>query len=240
MDLLRAQVSERDGTWTVERLGKRYTTPLAEAVVKRTCELCNTGWMSDLEDQTKPVLVPLLFAEQPDFEITPESQRILATWAMKTALMADFFYPRFNIMPEWIYSRFFTNRSPPDHQSIIWTAAYKGPVFGLYSLNLPVELTAPVSYNRDGVLERTEGTQIGAVATLRVLRVVFQVLVYPGYGVPMGHPSDGTVIQRIWPLHRKTIPWPPDRLALNDEDFRRFSLRSGTAVSLGPLVPLPL
>jgi hypothetical protein len=46
------------------------------------CKKCNNGWMKELEDQARPILLPLLDG----FKATlpPANQRIVAAWATKT------------------------------------------------------------------------------------------------------------------------------------------------------------
>jgi hypothetical protein len=53
------------------------------------CVSCNNGWMETLETRTRPVLGPLLLGAAPGTShvLDPGQQAILATWAVKTALL---------------------------------------------------------------------------------------------------------------------------------------------------------
>jgi hypothetical protein len=55
----------------------------------RVCEDCNNGWMSDLEDKVKPLLIPLLNAQQSVHGLPSAERLILARWAAKTAYMVN-------------------------------------------------------------------------------------------------------------------------------------------------------
>src|SRR5207249_4087328 len=56
--------------------------------VTSVCVRCNTGWMSDLEDDTKPILSPLIYPrEKRDVRLTPDEQIILAAWLWKIAIL---------------------------------------------------------------------------------------------------------------------------------------------------------
>ncbi len=50
----------------------------------KVCEPCNTGWMSDLEEQVKPVLTPLINGASTT--VAAGHRRLLALWATKTAI----------------------------------------------------------------------------------------------------------------------------------------------------------
>ena len=52
------------------------------------CELCNTGWMSRLQETTKPILLPLIGGKKT--ELTPRDQRCLAAWCCMVAMNAEY------------------------------------------------------------------------------------------------------------------------------------------------------
>lgn len=49
------------------------------------CIQCNTGWMHDLEETTRPILQPMIFGH--GTQLRPSHQRILSLWIAKTALV---------------------------------------------------------------------------------------------------------------------------------------------------------
>ncbi len=184
--------------------------------------------MSDLEDETKPILTPMMFADSAAIELTVAAQQTLSTWAMKTMLMAAFLASDHTAhVPLWFYSRFYRERKPPDNNAVIWTAAYNGPSPQLSSTAGSVDVRATHGYNVDGILVPGETVNKAAHGTLRVLFAIFQVFVYPGYGVPMGHRSDGQVLHRIWPKRDTSLWWPASGVAIDDESYERLAGRMG-------------
>jgi hypothetical protein len=58
-------------------------------VFHEVCTSCNSGWMEHLETAARPVLEPLLLGASAGTTraLDPDQQAILATWAVKTALL---------------------------------------------------------------------------------------------------------------------------------------------------------
>src|SRR5262245_61112520 len=58
--------------------------------VGNVCEICNNGWMSDLEDYVKPVLAPLIFPKRyTEHRLGPDEQMLLAAWLWKIAILHE-------------------------------------------------------------------------------------------------------------------------------------------------------
>lgn len=55
--------------------------------VKRVCSSCNNGWMSELENQTKPIIESILDERKKCIDIT--SQETLARWSVKTVMVLE-------------------------------------------------------------------------------------------------------------------------------------------------------
>lgn len=80
------------GAPVLERRG-----PALEVTVKRYCDSCNAGWMSDLESNMAPLLKPLMDGVRT--RISKHLAGHLATWAVKTAMVFDSLRPQ----PKWFY-----------------------------------------------------------------------------------------------------------------------------------------
>src|SRR5580704_2096999 len=52
------------------------------------CEDCNSVWLSRLERRVKPLLAPMAVSAQPT-ALSPASQQLIATWAVKTVLLLE-------------------------------------------------------------------------------------------------------------------------------------------------------
>jgi hypothetical protein len=146
---------------------------------------------------------------------------------MKTTLMADFLHsPRYQ--PPQLYSRFFMDRSPPEH-CVIWTAAYNGTDVRLAIHSGPVQFTASNFINEHGIFQREPVVFDGTVCTLGIIRAVFQILSNDRYIFPLGDGGGaGILTHRIWPTADGSLSWPRNMTALNEESFFNFVNRGGT------------
>ena len=96
----------------------------ATITVRAVCEPCNTGWMSRLESKAKPFLLSMIQGHTRTYH--PAGQKLLAMWAVKTALVSGSkLKPR---TPESFYSALFTAQKPPD-KTLVWLIATPRPYF---------------------------------------------------------------------------------------------------------------
>ncbi len=75
--------------WAVNEEGR---TPLRSHdlnnfVFKSICSRCNNSWMSRLEADVKPLLLPLVEGTRAAKSLTTDESRLVARWAFKTAFM---------------------------------------------------------------------------------------------------------------------------------------------------------
>jgi hypothetical protein len=56
---------------------------LTDSALRKVCAECNSGWMSRLENEAQPLLIPLIAGEA--IRLTPASRSVLMRWALKTA-----------------------------------------------------------------------------------------------------------------------------------------------------------
>ncbi|HEY4277717.1 MAG TPA: hypothetical protein VGM91_05830 [Conexibacter sp.] len=99
--------------WSVQR-GRRdersaYPTRGGSQKVRSVCSDCNNGWMSDLETQVQPLLEPLL--RKNAIRLSEAEQTVVATWAVKTALVLGSTMGRYGVVREH-YADFYNDRRP--------------------------------------------------------------------------------------------------------------------------------
>jgi hypothetical protein len=208
----------------VERGGAFRRSPKPDATVKHVCQSCNTGWMSVLESTVQPTLTPMILGQGP-LTLTTETQRAVACWAMKTALMLELYYPRDDRqLPQALYALFFQQRRPPNHCGI-WAAAYRGDHIGLRAFSSRMTMTRPATYTREGVIE-TPGTRVrGVLQTLCAFRAIFQLVVFDGASPPdvVSNPM-GSI--RIWPATGGSPDWPHNMEAFDEAEFQSLVCRT--------------
>jgi hypothetical protein len=182
--------------------------------------------MSELEGDAKPLLMPMMFGDFPTVERSPDEQEIIAKWAMKTALVADFFSTRRNFAPHLAAEFFRTKRPPP--RSYVYMAAYQGVKMPLRSYLFVTKMTFPVAYTPVGVVEQKPTVFDASVATLCVFHLVLQIIVlHPGDHAPLGPPQPNTWLHRIWPKRSVAAVFPPGGDALDDSGLEAFARLTG-------------
>lgn len=62
--------------------------------------------MHRLEEETIPILEPMMMGRKKRFRLSEQDQLILAKWAYKTALVADFVVNEKRIIPADTYRKF--------------------------------------------------------------------------------------------------------------------------------------
>jgi hypothetical protein len=89
---------------------------VASVTTKLVCNRCNTTWMADLEDEAKPILVPMIQGHNKSLDMG--EQLIVATWAVKTAMVIQpTLTDRMNFSPEEC-GIVRTQRHPPASTSV--------------------------------------------------------------------------------------------------------------------------
>ena len=56
--------------------------------LRRVCLSCNTGWMSKVQEQTKPILLPLILGQTSSLH--RKAQTTLSTWIAMSVMVAEF------------------------------------------------------------------------------------------------------------------------------------------------------
>jgi hypothetical protein len=178
--------------------------------VRRVCAECNNGWMNRLERTARPLLRRLIRGDR-DI-LLPPAQKVIATWAVKTALMCEFIEPRTREAPLHHFETIYGDAAPPA-SSQVWLAAYNGP--------------KEIDYNHRQ-LRLTLAT--ADVETLRGYLAAFVlnhlVILVQGFEreaiLDLAQHAQRGAFQ-IQPLKNPVTRWPPD-IILNDEGVQSFLL----------------
>lgn len=115
----------RDGPGIAHRRGGYFRT----RSLKVACQTCNNGWMSVLQQSTKPVLLPLIEGQRA--VLTREQQRIMATWLTMWSMVYENCQPETIAIPQTERETFWQTRQPFPHWKM-WTAPYSGPFCGYH------------------------------------------------------------------------------------------------------------
>ena len=88
---------------------------------KVACISCNNGWMSELQNLTKPILLPVLLGERKS--LSQRKQKILATWATMFVMVYETTNPEYAATTD-IQRRTFKQQMVPPQNWLIWCAPF--------------------------------------------------------------------------------------------------------------------
>ena len=193
-----------------------WDAPPFSLTVKRVCASCNNGWMSDLETTARPSLTPMMLGQQ--VALDGPTQKVIATWTLKTAMMFQF-TEKARSIPDEHYEFLYRRRAPPG-STLTWIARY---------VNLKPDGTWHVERMAHYASHKLEiiGSESGKLThgygvTMSIGQLVLQVLgVYGDHGerVHRSARSPGHS-EEIWPTHG-IVTWPP-RFALDEKELDLF------------------
>lgn len=183
------------------------------------CIDCNTGWMSQLEDEAKPFLLPLLAGNE--IELTPDSQETIATWAVKTCMVLEFSGAASRV-------KFFTQNEREalgrERRIPSSTAVFLAGYRGRHAFRAS---ECPLVFSEAG--HKFDGYSATMVFGALVLQV-FTFRSSPGERVfQISGSFENTEIQ-IWPT-RDVLIWPPEVVFDDDgiDDYsNRWVVKSGS------------
>lgn len=192
-----------------------------ELTADTVCATCNHGWMSDLENEGAPILIPMVEGRPQGFDI--ERQVLVSTWVTKTALTFDQAMPPDGRGMPVEYCRWLYEHRLPPLGARVGLAHYEGRdgqfVRGVYH-GLYDELSPDLVPTGPSEAHRTT-IRIGQlVAEFTVTKDTEPVLTVRG-----GDLTD--VLVTIWPAVAATS-WPP-RLRFNDASLESFTSPSNPA-----------
>jgi hypothetical protein len=211
-------IAERDGEEPREWHGINVSVK-----VKRFCGGCNTGWMSDLENEARPLLLPLIRGERATLD---NAQRIVvATWCLKTAMVFDLTRSDKNIafLPSeraYLYEargkRGLGSPFPP--HTFIWLASYEGR-FAMSAI--ASELRGLGDFSPTKLAQPIEANVVTLVAGAFVSQVLVARLPPEAESQPPRLHEGAAIWERAcvqaWPLVGTSLSLPP-ALSLHDDD----------------------
>ncbi len=79
-EMLHVLVSAEDSR--IERTKKQWLSGFTQ---RRVCQECNNGWMSTMENEARPILIPLIKGGRTLFDLRQGERLTVSRWAVKTA-----------------------------------------------------------------------------------------------------------------------------------------------------------
>lgn len=169
------------------------------------CRDCNVGWMSQLENQVRRAMKPLILGNR--CNILGSGQRLLAAWAAKTAMVAENFAPVDSGVTQAERTWLMESQMPPD-KWFVWIAAYNGEDWA----NLGI-LQSRAGLSPTPVARPSDAPYYAEATTFGVGRILFSVVSGSEPNMEKyfaGRETDSLI--QIWPLQPRSILWPPLRI----------------------------
>lgn len=190
---------------TKDETPPRRTHP-ATVTVKTVCAHCNNGWMSHLEDTAKPYLLSMIRGHRRTYY--EAGQKILAMWAVKTALVSGSKHKP--LTPQSFYSDLYAARQPPE-RTRVWLIATPRPYF-TYVDYRPLKVSK--------VDEPPVTTENAYAALLAIAHAAFYVASWNENEPDLdGLKAFEESIVPLWPTESKSVGFPPSGPALDTDDL---------------------
>jgi len=207
---------------------REHDAAMLNVQVRHICAKCNSEWMSQIEGDAKPLLLSVMRGKP--MQLDPGRQKIIATWAAKTALV--FLYAWNTPRPAPVSERrwLFQRHEPPPNVHV-WLAAHDREIMAVWSENIRLVDRTPTP--REGNAELT---------TIAINQLVIQILVsrFPvpegmvsASVVPLTAPANLNYLVELWPTQSVTVSWPPSKVmnfASLDGFRKRFTVTPSALV----------
>jgi hypothetical protein len=201
---------------TNETETKKRSGDVRRRTVKIVCGPCNGGWMSRLQERTKPILLPLL--EGQAATLSPAQQRTLTAWAAMVIMVGNYMKHETQVSStqerEWLRLK----EEPPENWQL-WIANLATDAHAWVSNRFPLSLTENITYSPD------KGRPQPNMQTTSF--VVGKLFLY-GFSFPFPEiaalrqfteADERELIIPIWPNRQTDLHWPPSRTMTREQSI---------------------
>jgi hypothetical protein len=203
------------------------------ARLRIVCEICNTGWMSRLQEQTKAILVPMLAGN--NVTLYPKDQKLLARWIAMFVMTNEFSNNDQTKIAISARERTFVmnrNRAPANWR--IWIGRFeRSDADGLWAHHsIPIsDKRHPIDMTEDDrPIANTQATTfaIGDIYVTVLSSAITEIVRRWHFG-----PRGAQLLKQIWPTIHRAVHWPLPFMALDDATvFAGAFFRSGTGIQV--------
>jgi hypothetical protein len=214
-----------DGDFGVERMHdpengdrseNRWSASALNLTARCVCACCNHGWMSTLEQDAAPLLIPMINGRATS--LSRDDQTVLARWLMKTVGMCEQAIPGdAGVIPAAWHRTLFLSQTPPPGVWA-WLGRYAGGEFR------PGATRAAQWYIHPLQLDSSRGIERGLSTVLSLGQLVFQLLAVFVDDPAAIAATKGEPFLQLWPDPIYRAPWPPAAAPLDDAALEALAL----------------
>lgn len=181
------------------------------------CSVCNTGWLSQLEGQSKPILIPLLDGSQ-NGSINQAQCEVIAKWFYKTALVLHSAAMQKKFIPAEHFTCLYQEKQIPKGVFIAIAPICKKDEEDLYWIQ-----NGGWPGRVKGVLAETikEYLQKSYKITMRAGKLAWRVTYFHQESIPSVNIVEyrNDCVKYIYPCGAKWITWPPTAILDDLSEF---------------------
>lgn len=172
------------------------------AKVREVCRVCNSGWMSGLEQDVRPTIRRVTLASFPIgvTTLSPEEACRLAVWALKSAWMRELATPGHRT-PTLEMRAYLKDQLMPPANAQVWAARHAG------QLDFHARTAQARIVHQDHAWDSGFEPRHALVCTLTFSRLSLLSVTTDGTGVPPMAP-DPSLWTPLWPFDGG-VTWPP-------------------------------
>jgi hypothetical protein len=179
---------------------------------KLVCTRCNTGWMSGIDSDTKPILLKLL--QGLPVTLLRNDRRSLATWLTLKFLVCDAIDPNDSVFDQFVRSDFKASRKIPrglqifvgTHNSPEWHVGYRRQTMRGNLRETPATKAEHLAESQN---IQSTAFGVGRLFSLTFASAIPDIKLNPAVGLIR-------LTRQLWPLRDRPIVWPPSHISDSD------------------------
>lgn len=188
--------------------------PIGARKIRKICSKCNSGWMSRLESNSKPLLAQMILGER--IVLNPSEQEILARWTMMTAIVAEFTDVKTQaITPQDRIS--LMNSCAPASKWRVWIGRYSGKEWTQRRYRHWGALMGALIEGQKVLFSKTCNMQTSTFVLGSLLIHATSSSVLSSAELDPFDTSTSASLLSIWPPHPNNVEWPPPKI-ISDSD----------------------
>jgi hypothetical protein len=197
---------------TIDTTRRKWDGDPRSRRAKCVCAGCNSGWMSRLQEDTKPIVLRLVKGDS--FDLSVSDQRLLAAWATMGTMTSEFFRPSTVAISKHDHLQFWKTGRPIKGWKI-WIGDFERGDWPPYRVH------NAWSYSSDNSILRPDTPADMQITTLVFGRLYLHVAssqrpnIVRGLAFPKA--VTNMILKSIWPPRTSKIRWPP-RQTMTDRD----------------------
>jgi hypothetical protein len=184
--------------------------------VRCVCGPCNNGWMSQIQENTKICLVPMLRGSEA--RLHKRAQTFLASWATMMVMVSEYLDRGKVAVPTTDRRWFFNKKCPPSHWRI-WIGRHNRQTYSLWTHNVMTLVEEKGKVIPDDLLPKantqTSTILLGKHLIIHVMSSPIARHIIRRWKLP---PKIAPSMSQIWPVQQSWVSWPVGD-ALTDADI---------------------